>query len=94
VHAHPGGPVVCAVSVGGVSDSAFRDEWGRHYVESVRRATQRAYDGAAWQSPQEVYSVLAEELRGRGIEPEPDAVFEGAMLISRGVKPAVLRSTK
>jgi hypothetical protein len=36
--------------------------------------------------------VLAEELRRRGIEPEPESVFEGALLISRGMKPAVLRT--
>jgi hypothetical protein len=75
-----------------VSESDYQDEWDHHYVESVRRAAQRTYDVAAWQAPQVVYGVLAEELRRRGIEPESDAVFAGAMLISRGVKPAILRT--
>jgi hypothetical protein len=77
-----------------VSDSDYEDEWDRHHVASVRRATQRTYDIAAWQAPQLVYGVLSEELRRRGIEPESDAVFAGAMLISRGVKPAILRTAE
>jgi hypothetical protein len=88
----PVDPIGASGSVGSVSDSDFQDEWGRHYVESVRRATQRAYDVAAWRSPEEVFSVLAEELRRRGIEPDPEAVFHSALLISRGMKPAVLRT--
>ena len=68
----------------------FRAEWERHYVASVRKATQRAYDLAAWLPPHEVYTILSEELRQHGVEPEPEAVFEGAMLISQGRKPAVL----
>lgn len=79
--------------VDGMAGHDFENQWQHHYVASVRRATQRAYDRAAWQAPQEVYGVLAEELRRRGVDPEPDAVFEGARLISRGVKPAVLRGT-
>jgi hypothetical protein len=75
-----------------VGTSDFQDEWDRNYLGSVRRATQRAYDLAAWQEPQVVYCVLAEELRRRGIDPDPDAVFEGAMLISRGRKPAALQT--
>lgn len=75
-----------------VTESDFQDEWDRRYLQSVRRATQRTFDLAAWQSPQEVYGVLTEELRRRGIDPEPDAVFEGAMLISRGIRPAVLHT--
>lgn len=73
----------------GVSD--FRAEWERHYVASVRKATQRTYDIAAWLPPHQVYAILCEELLQHGIDPEPDAVFEGAMLISQGRKPAVLR---
>jgi len=69
----------------------FRAEWERHYVASVRKAVQRTYDIAAWLPPHEVYAILSDELRRHGVEPEPDAVFEGAMLISRGRKPAVLR---
>lgn len=74
-----------------MTDLDFQDTWDHHYVVSVRKATQRAYDRAARQAPEEVYGVLAEELRRRGVEPEPDAVYDGAMLISRGKKPAVLR---
>lgn len=73
----------------GVSD--FRDQWDRHYVASVRTAVQRTFDIAAWRPAHEVYVVLSEELRRRGIEPEPDAVFEGARLISQGRRPAVLQ---
>lgn len=73
----------------GVTD--FREEWERHYVASVRMAAQRTFDIAAWRPPHEVYAILTEELRRHGVEPEPDAVFEGALLISQGRKPAVLR---
>lgn len=71
--------------------SEFRAEWERHYVASVRKAVQRTFDVAAWRPPHEVYTILSEELRRHGVEPEPEAVFEGAMLISQGRKPAVLR---
>lgn len=69
----------------------FRAEWERHYVASVRKAAQRTFDIAAWRPPHEVYAILTEELIRHGVEPEPEAVFEGAMLISKGRKPAVLR---
>lgn len=71
--------------------SDFRDQWDRHFVGSVRDAAQRAFEVGSGRPAHEVYGVLSEELRRRGIEPEPDAVFEGAMLISRGHKPPVLR---
>ena len=71
--------------------SDFRDQWDRHYVASVRTAVQRTFDIAARRPAHEVYVVLSEELRRRGIEPEPDAVFEGARLISQGRRPAVLQ---
>lgn len=71
-------------------DEAFENEWDRHYVASVGKAIERAFELAAWHSPQEVYSVLAEELRRRGIDPDPEAELEGAVLISRGRRPAVL----
>lgn len=69
----------------------FRREWERHYVSSVRAAAQTAFDQAVGRPLPEVYSVLTEELRRRGVEPDPDAVFDGALLISRGRKPAVLK---
>jgi len=71
--------------------SDFRDQWDRHFVGSVRDAAQRAFEVGSGRPAHEVYGVLSEELRRRGIEPEPDAVFEGARLISRGRKPPVLR---
>jgi hypothetical protein len=71
--------------------SDFRDQWDRHFVGSVRDAAQRAFEVGSGRPAHEVYGVLSEELRRRGIEPEPDAVFEGAMLISRGRRPPVLR---
>jgi hypothetical protein len=36
--------------------------------------------------------ILAAELKQRGIYPDPAAVLQAAMLISRGKKPAVLRA--
>ena len=73
-----------------MSNCDFDEEWDRHYVMAVRHAAQRAYDRAAWLPVHEVYLVLAQELLSRGITPEPDAVFDGARLISRGRKPRVL----
>lgn len=73
-----------------MSNSDFDDEWDRHYVMAVRHAAQRTYDRAAWLPAQEVYLVLAEELLSRGITPEPDAVFDGARLISQGREPRAL----
>jgi hypothetical protein len=69
----------------------FRDEWDRQYVRSVRAAAQTAFDVAAGAPLPEAYVVLATELRRHGVDPEPSAVFDGATLISRRVKPAVLR---
>jgi hypothetical protein len=68
----------------------FRDEWDQHYVTSVRNAAEKTFETAAGSPLQEVFLVLTEELRRRGVEPEPGAVFDGALLISRGRKPAVL----
>lgn len=61
------------------------------FVPAVREAASIAYSTAAGQPTHEVYVVLASELRQRGIYPDPEAVLEAAMLISRGKKPAVLR---
>lgn len=73
-----------------MDEAAYRAHQDRQYVESVRRAAQRAFDTAAYLAAEDVYRVLTTQLRLRGIEPDPDAVYEGAMLISRGRKPAVL----
>lgn len=61
------------------------------FVEIVREAASVTYSTASGQPTHEVYVVLASELRQRGIYPDPSAVLEAAMLISRGKKPAVLR---
>jgi hypothetical protein len=87
VHPLAGTPTVC-----GVGGSDFEAEWNRLFVQSVRNATQRAFERAAYLPAHEAFVVLAEELTARGIEPEPAAVYEGAPLISRGRKPAVLRA--
>ncbi len=72
-------------------DEEFERESERQFRLSVRAATQVAFDRAAWQSPEHVYALLATQLRQRGIHPEPDAIYTGASLISRGIQPAILR---
>jgi hypothetical protein len=72
-------------------EDEFQRESENQFVQSVRAATAIAFDQAAWQPPENVYAILASELRERGIDPEPDAVYTAATLISRGIKPAVLR---
>lgn len=74
-----------------MDDATFRVLRDREFVASVRRAAQAAFDRAAYLPAEQVYSVLAKELRRRGIDPDPDAVYEGAVLISQGKKPPVLR---
>ncbi len=61
------------------------------FVELVRQAASVAYSTAVGQPTHEVYVVLASELKQRGIYPDPGAVLQAALLISRGKKPAVLR---
>lgn len=61
------------------------------FVRFVRDAASVAYATGVGQPTHEIYVVLAAELRKRGIYPDPEAVLEAAMLISRGRKPAVLR---
>lgn len=61
------------------------------FVPAVREAASITYSSCAGQPTHEVYVVLAEELRRRGIYPDPESVLEAAKLISRGRKPAVLR---
>lgn len=73
-----------------MSSGGFESAWERHYDSAVRAAAEHTFRTCANQGIQRVYLVLAEELRRRGIDPEPDAVFEGARLISSGRKPAVL----
>jgi hypothetical protein len=72
-------------------DEEFECESERQLCLSVRAATQVAFGGAAWQPPENVYAPLATQLRQRGIDAEPDATYAGASLISRGIKPAILR---
>jgi hypothetical protein len=72
-------------------EDEFQRESENQFVQSVRAATAVAFEQAAWQPPENAYAILAAELRERGIDPEPDAVYTAATLISRGVEPAVLR---
>lgn len=74
-----------------MDEAAFGTQREREFVASVRRAAQRTFDQAAYLPADQMYSVLSAELRRRGIEPDPEAVYEGALLISRGKKPRVLR---
>lgn len=73
-------------------EQTFVDEGDAHFVGAVRAATSVTFEYAAGQPPDRVYVMLAHELQTRGIEPHPSAVFDGALLISRGSWPAVLRS--
>lgn len=60
------------------------------FVRSVRAATMVAFEETAWQPPEQVFVTLTRELAARDIDPEPSAVFDAAVLISRGRRPAVL----
>lgn len=77
-------------------DYSRKDEFERasehQFVQSVRAATALAFEHAAWQPPEGAYTILAAELGQRGIEPEPGAVYNVSVLISRGEQPAVLRA--
>lgn len=75
-----------------MDEATFRTQREREFVASVRRAAQRTFHQAAHLPADQVYAILATELRRRGIEPDSDAVYEGALLISGGKKPPVLRS--
>lgn len=79
----------------GVTDEDCSDgvvsESDPRFVELVRQAASVAYATAVGQPTHEVYVVLASELKRRGIYPDPQAVLQAALLISRGKKPAVLR---
>ncbi|MGH3386000.1 MAG: hypothetical protein ACRDO1_15600 [Nocardioidaceae bacterium] len=69
----------------------FEREKELQFLRSVHAAATAAYDLAAYGSPQEVYLVLARELRNRGIDPDPKAVFAAAHQISEGRQPPILR---
>jgi hypothetical protein len=60
------------------------------FVGAVRSAAAATFQSHAGKDLVEVYLVLAEELRARGITPDADAVFDGARLISQSRPPAVL----
>lgn len=76
-----------------VAGQDFLDEGDHQYVPSVRAAVKRTFETSAYQPPEQVFNVLTEELRRRGVEPDAAAVFEAAALISRGRRPAVLNTT-
>lgn len=73
-------------------EPGFLDESDPRFLDAVRAAASAAYERTAGQPPHHVYGVLAQELRARGVRPDPSAVYEGAVVISRGCTPAVLRS--
>lgn len=69
---------------------AYAAQQEAQYVHSVQAATAVAFEETACRPPDQVYVALAWELASRGIDPEPSAVFDAAVLISRGRRPAVL----
>lgn len=73
------------------TNQEFAREWDYRYLRSVYAATAAAYERAAWRPPEEAFIALATELRDRGIDPDRDAVYTGAALISRGEQPPILR---
>jgi hypothetical protein len=73
-------------------DDAFAREWEHQYRRSVHAATAAAYDRAAGHPVETAYVALCMELQEHGIEIERDAVYSGAVLISRGERPPILRS--
>lgn len=72
-------------------DEDFARERDYQYLRSVHAAAAAAYERAAGRRVDEAYTALAGELQQRGIEPDPEAVYAGATLISRGEKPPILR---
>ena len=78
-----------------VTDKAWNraivTESDSRFVEFVREAASVAYSTAAGQPTHEVYVLLTSELKQRGIYPDPPAVLAAAKLISRRMKPPVLR---
>lgn len=75
-------------------DNVFEDEEDARFVASVHAAAAAAFHEAACQPPQQAYVALAHELTSRGIHPDPTAIFDAAMLISRGRPPALLRQER
>lgn len=97
-------PVNCGALPGGPSPSLAPGPVGRHrrdnvfevgedarFAALVDAAAAAAFHEAACQPPQQAYLALARELTSRGIDPDPTAIFDAAMLISRGHPPALLR---
>lgn len=72
-------------------DGVFEDEEDFRFVVLVHAAAAAAFHEAAGQPPQQAYLALAHGLSTRGINPDPAAIFDAAMLISRGRPPALLR---
>ena len=72
-------------------EQAMTDDAGRAWWEgSVRAALLRTWDQCAGGDLLEAFMVLSQELRTRGIYPEPGPVFDWAVEISRGKEVAVL----
>jgi hypothetical protein len=77
--------------LGDLKDDAFKREWDHQYLRSVYAATLAAYERTAGGTPETAYVTLAVELQERGIEPDREAIYEAALLISRGEQPPILR---
>jgi hypothetical protein len=73
-----------------LSDAEFRRAQDQYYLQSVRAAAQETYWAAAWRPEDAVVPVLRSALERRGIEPDAEALRQGAALISRGRKPQVM----
>jgi hypothetical protein len=73
-----------------MTDRDFGAQWDRHYVGAVRAAAKHAFEGCAHRDVRDAFLVLAWELQRRGIEADPSAVYDAALLISRGRRLAVL----
>jgi len=78
--------------LGDLSDQdEFDRAWDTHFLRSVYAAASAAYERTAGAAPETAYVALAVELRERGIEPDRDAIYAAALMISRGEQPAILR---
>jgi hypothetical protein len=75
-----------------LSDSDFERARDHYFLRSVQAAVEETYWSSAWRPAAEVRPVLAQALERRGIDPDAEAVQRGADVISRGRRPAVLRS--
>ncbi|MGH3812170.1 MAG: hypothetical protein ACRDUV_06900 [Pseudonocardiaceae bacterium] len=71
-------------------DEEFERARELQFVRSVHAAVTVTFQRVAFGPPHEVYIVLSRELRIRGIDPDPQAVYAAAHQISEGREPAVI----